>query len=138
VAAITDPINEMEEIEKLLAEVTTGTIILDADDPRCPELMSFEKMPRVCLVSQDAANETVARHIQSGGDGVRLELDGEDTWIVIHRHGESMRLFPSRDLPDAPDETILRAAMMAAAMAVALGIETDLIKSGLRAPPAPP
>jgi cyanophycin synthetase len=137
VAAITDPINEMGEIEKLLAEVTTGTIILDADDPRCPELMSFEKMPRVCLISQNAANETVARHIETGGDAVRLELDGEDTWIVIHHSGESMRLFPSRDLPDAPDETALRAAMMAAAMGTALDVEADALKSMLLSQPGP-
>jgi len=131
VAAVTDPVSRTGDIEKLLGELTRGTFVLDADDPRCSELLSAETTPRMCLVSQNETNETVKRHIESGGDAVRLERDGGDAWIVVSKKGESKKLFAASYLPNSEDNNEIRATLFAVAMAMALGIETGSIKSGL-------
>jgi len=135
VAAITTALSETGDVEKLLAELTKGSIVLDADDPRCAELMSFEKTPRVCLVSQDASNETVTRHIQSGGDVVRLEPDGDDSWIVSSAKSESKKIVRTQDLTPEDDDQI-RAALFAVAMGMALGVTTENCQTALTGTPA--
>jgi len=129
VAAITGALSETGDVEKLLAELTKESLVLDADDPRCQALWSAEGLPPVCLVSMAESNESVARHLQNGGDAVGLERDGDAAWIVVSTKGQSTKLMAASDLPGAEDASAVRAALFAVAMALALGIETDSIRS---------
>lgn len=122
----------MARVKELVARVTRGTLVLNADDERCVAMAERTPARRVSYVAATADNPVAGRHAASGGLAVTLRDGGTDgTEIVLHEDKTAVVVNKASDIPTTLEDTVHNAAF-AIAIARGLGVSLDDIRTGLR------
>ncbi len=125
--AIGDPPSAWRDAAQVLIATagSTGTVVLDAADPRMPELRELATGP-VILISADPSHPALIEHLHRGSKGITIVgsgvtvLDGEGRSSVI-------AVLPAQH--DGQED--LLPVLMPAAAAVALGIPVEVVGTAL-------
>jgi len=130
-----DTLDGLARVKRVIAEVTRGTVVLNADDEQTLKMAAFSPAKHVMYVTRNPEHELVREHIRLGKPAVVLEQGVNGDQIVVYDNGTQMPLIWTR-LVRATLEGKARHnvenAMFAAGMAYALGKTLDQIRTGLR------
>ncbi|MGD9619589.1 MAG: cyanophycin synthetase [Mycolicibacterium sp.] len=130
-----DTLDGLARVKRVVAEVTRGTVVLNADDEQTLKMASFSPAEQVMYVTRNPEHELVREHIRLGKLAVVLEQGVNGDQIVIYDNGTQMPLMWTQLIPATLEGKALHNvenAMFAAGMAYALGKTLDQISSGLR------
>jgi hypothetical protein len=113
---------------------TSGAVVLDADSPLALRLAIELGRDRLVLVSLDASEPPVARHLAAGGAAVLLVLGDQGETVELHRAAETVatiRVSSVRSKGRRVSERRLRRAMFAMGLAFALGLTGEEIVTAM-------
>ncbi|MCB0933235.1 MAG: cyanophycin synthetase [Mycobacterium sp.] len=130
-----DTLEGLARVKRVVAEVTRGTVVLNADDEQTLKMAAFSPAKQVMYVTQEPEHEMVREHIRLGKPAVVLEQGVNGDQIVIYDNGTQMPLMWTYLIPATLEGKALHNvenAMFAAGMAYALGKTLDQIRTGLR------
>lgn len=130
-----ETLDGLARVKRVVAEVTRGTVVLNADDEQTLKMAAFSPAQRVMYVTRNPEHELVREHIRLGNPAVVLEQGLNGDQIVIYDNGTQMPLMWTQLIPATLEGKALHNvenAMFAAGMAYALGKTLDQISSGLR------
>ena len=130
-----DTLDGLARVKRVVAEVTRGTVVLNADDEQTLKMAAFSPAERVMYVTRNPEHELVREHIRLGNPAVVLEQGLNGDQIAIYDNGTQMPLMWTQLIPATLEGKALHNvenAMFAAGMAYALGKTLDQISSGLR------
>lgn len=130
-----DTLDGLARVKRVVAEVTRGTVVLNADDEQTLKMAAFSPAKQVMYVTQNPEHELVREHIRLGKPAVVLELGVNGDQIVIYDNGRQMPLMWTHLIPATLEGKALHNvenAMFAAGMAYALGKTLDQVRTGLR------
>ncbi len=128
-------LEQMAEVKSRVLRRARDTVVVNADDPLCLGMLDDVQAPRCILVTRDPSSETVARHVEQGGDAVRLETREGRDWIVFASASERVPVVAVDDIPATMDGMLKNNvfnALFAAGLSRAIGMEADSVRSGLR------
>ncbi|MBU3749301.1 MAG: cyanophycin synthetase [Mycobacterium sp.] len=130
-----DTLDDLARVKRVVAEVTRGTVVLNADNEHTLKMAAFSPASQVMYVTRNPEHELVREHIRLGKPAIVLEqgLNGEQ--IVIYDNGRQMPLMWTHLIPATLEGKALHNvenAMFAAGMAYALGKTLDQVRTGLR------
>jgi len=126
---------EMAKVKRVIIEVATDTVVLNADDPLCLEMANHTKAENLCYVTVHPGHDLVREHIRLGGRAVALELGINGEMITIYDKGAHIPLLWTHLIPATLEGKAtfnVQNAMFAAAIAFSLGKPLDDIRHGLR------
>jgi cyanophycin synthetase len=131
-----ETLDDMVAVKRKVLDVARKAVVLNADDLRCLALAhEFGPRLKVILFSCRADAPAIRDHAASGGDALFLaKYHGRET-IVLASGMNEVPLLATDDVPATKEGLIWFHginAMAAAALAIALGIGHDAIRSGLR------
>lgn len=125
---------DLARIKSLVPQVSTGLLVLNADDPLVMAMGTGRDPANLALVSEEPGSAVWQLHRQAGHTAVLFGQGREDQVSLFH--GDQRQLsIPLRDIPASQDGaigTIACAAAFATAMATGLGLASDQILQGLR------
>ncbi len=130
-----DTLEGLARVKRVVAEVTRGTVVLNADDEQTLKMAAFSPAEQVMYVTQDPEHELVREHIRLGKPAIVLEQGVNGDQIAIYDNGRQMPLMWTNLIPATLEGKALHNvenAMFAAGMAYALGKTLDQIRNGLR------
>ena len=130
-----DTLDGLARVKRVVAEVTRGTVVLNADDEQTLKMAAFSPAQRIMYVTRNPEHELVREHIRLGQPAIVLELGLNGDQIVIYDHGTQMPLMWTHLIPATLEGKALHNvenAMFAAGMAYALGKTLDQVRTGLR------
>jgi cyanophycin synthetase len=130
-----DTLDGLARVKRVVAEVTRGTVVLNADDEQTLKMAAFSPAKRIMYVTRNPEHELVREHIRLGQPAVVLEAGLNGDQIVIYDHGTQMPLMWTHLIPATLEGKALHNvenAMFAAGMAYALGKTLDQVRTGLR------
>ncbi len=130
-----DTLEQLAEVKRIPIEVTTDTVVLNADDPLCLKMADHTDAENICYVTMNPRHPLVAEHISSGGRGVVLEDGIHGHMITLYDGGAHMPLLWSNLIPATLEGRAIhnvQNAMFAAAMAHSMGVGLEDIRHGLR------
>lgn len=130
-----ETLDGLARVKRVVAEVTRGTVVLNADDEQTLKMAAFSPAQRVMYVTRNPEHELVREHIRLGNPAVVLEQGLNGDQIAIYDNGTQMPLMWTQLIPATLEGKALHNvenAMFAAGMAYALGKTLDQISSGLR------
>jgi len=129
-----ETLDDMAEVKRVVARAVTGTLVLNADDPRCLAMTEGATARQVCLVTLEDACPALTAHLATGGLGARLtRRDGRET-LTLCSAGEEIALLSVADMPAAFGGLArhnLQNGLFAAALARGMGIGADDIGKAL-------
>ena len=130
-----DTLDGLARVKRVVAEVTRGTVVLNADDEQTLKMAAFSPAERVMYVTRNPEHELVREHIRLGKPAIVLEQGLNGDQIVIYDNGTQMPLMWTHLIPATLEGKALHNvenAMFAAGMAYALGKTLDQVRTGLR------
>ncbi len=130
-----DTLEQLAEVKRIPIEVTTDTVVLNADDPLCLKMADHTRAEHICYVTMNPRHPLVAEHIQADGRGVVLEEGIHGHMITLYDKGVQMPLLWSKLIPATLEGRAIhnvQNAMFAAAMAHSMGVGLEDIRHGLR------
>ncbi|WP_116133643.1 cyanophycin synthetase [Tropicimonas sp. IMCC34043] len=130
-----DTVEGLAEVKRLVVEVAKDCAVLNADDEHTLKMAAFTDAKHICYVTRNPDNSLVREHIKLGKRAVVLEEGLNGGQIVIFDHGAHMPLMWTHLIPATLEGKALHNvenAMFTAAMAYALGLSLDQIRTGLR------
>ncbi len=130
-----DTLDDLARVKRVVAEVTRGTVVLNADNEQTLKMAAFSPAEHVMYVTRNPEHELVREHIRLGKPAVVLELGLNGDQIVIYDNGTQMPLMWTHLIPATLEGKALHNvenAMFAAGMAYALGKTLDQVRTGLR------
>ena len=130
-----ETIEQLAEVKRIPIEVTTDTVVLNADDSLCLKMADHTRAKHICYVTMNPRHPLVAEHIHANGRGVVLEEGIHGHMITLYDNGVQMPLLWSRLIPATLEGRAIhnvQNAMFAAAMAHAMGVGLEDIRHGLR------
>lgn len=129
-----ETLDDMARVKRIVAAAATGTVVLNADDPRCQAMADGAKAAQVCLVSIEANSPALDTHLAAGGCGARLtRRDGMAT-LTLCRGEEETALMAAAEIPATLGGLALhniQNALFAAALAQGIGIGVEDIRAAL-------
>jgi len=128
-------VDEMAVVKRQVVENTTGTAVLNADDPRCLAMIGHSPAERVFLFSGDPHSAPARRHVEAGGCAVLVEQHGPVQSIAIFLGQERQHVATVDEIPLTDGGRArynVENAVAAAAAAYAAGVPVDAIRKGLR------
>lgn len=126
---------QLAEVKRIVVEVATDSVVLNADDLECLKMAAFTKAKHVCYVTMNSSHGLVRDHIRAGGRAVVLESGINGDMITIFDSGAHIPLLWSHLIPATIEGKAthnVQNAMFAAAIAYSLGKSLEDIKQGLR------
>ncbi|MBX3068899.1 MAG: acetate--CoA ligase family protein [Thermomicrobiales bacterium] len=122
------PTGDWRDVAEVLLSTlaSDGTLVLDADDPRCPSLLTTQSA-EILLVSVDRDHPVFAAHCAAGGRGIVWHADdGMDVVLLVNGDDTPAPIltFP---LPCDVDDSTKRSLLLMAATAVAVGVSLEAI-----------
>lgn len=108
----------------MLADCTTGLVVVDADTPACLKVTQQNPDRRYCLVSTLADSEEISRHIDKNQPAMVLSKDKQQ--LILYDQGDVIFEINTQDIPllhDNARPALIRALLHAAAMAYGLGLD---------------
>lgn len=130
-----DTLAQLAEVKRIVVEVATDAVVLNADDLECLKMAAFTKAKHVCYVTMNSGHGLVRDHIRSGGRAIVLESGINGDMITIFDNGAHIPLLWSHLIPATIEGKAthnVQNAMFAAAIAYNLGKSLEDIKQGLR------
>lgn len=130
-----DTLDGLAEVKRVIAEVTRGTVVLNADNEYTLKMASHSPAKHIMYVTRNAENKLVREHIRLGKRAVVLEKGLNGDQIVIYENGTQIPLIWTYLIPATLEGKAIHNvenAMFAAGMAYALGKTLDQIRTGLR------
>jgi cyanophycin synthetase len=130
-----DTLDELAEVKRTVVEVATGTVVLNADDPRVLRMAGYTRAKYVCYVTMNPRHPLVQQHIRAGGRAVVLEQGINGHMITLYDKGMHTPLVWTHLIPATMEGRALHNvnnAMFAAALAVGLDVKKEQIEAGLR------
>ena len=109
--------------------------MLNADNEHTLKMAAYTPAKHICYVTRTADHPLVREHIRLGKRAVVLEQGLNGDQIVIYDHGSQLPLIWTHLIPATVEGKALHNvenAMFTAAMAYALGLSLDQIRTGLR------
>lgn len=128
-------LEDLARVKRVVAEVTRGTVVLNADNEQTLKMAAFSPAKQVMYVTRNPEHELVREHIQLGKPAIVLEQGLNGDQIVIYDNGTQMPLMWTHLIPATLEGKALHNvenAMFAAGMAYALGKTLDQVRTGLR------
>ena len=128
-------LDELAEVKRLVVEVAKDCAVLNADNEYTLKMAAHTEAKRICYVTRNALHPLVREHIKLGQPAVVLEQGLNGDQIVIYDHGHQLPLIWTHLIPATVEGKALHNvenAMFTAAMAYALGLSLDQIRTGLR------
>jgi cyanophycin synthetase len=130
-----ETVEQLAEVKRIPIEVARDTVVLNADDPLCVRMASHTRAKHVCYATINPENRLVREHIRAGGRAVALEGGVNGQMITLYDKGAHIPMLWTHLIPATIEGKALhnvQNAMFAAAMAYAMGVRLDDIRSGLR------
>lgn len=130
-----DTLDGLARVKQVIAQVTRGTVVLNADDEHTLKMAAVSPARRIMYVTRNPEHELVREHIRLGQPAVVLEQGLNGDQVVIYDNGVQLPLIWTHLIPATLEGKALHNvenAMFAAGMAYALGKTLDQIRSGLR------
>ncbi len=128
-------LEQLAKVKRIPIEVARDTVVLNADDPLCMRMAAHTRAKHVCWVTMHPENPLVREHIRAGGRAVALEGGVNGQMITLYDHGSHLPLLWTHLIPATLEGQAahnVQNAMFAAAMAHAMGLKLDDIRTGLR------
>jgi len=129
-----ETLDDMALHKRQVIERTTGTVVLNVEDPRCLAMQTHNSAEEVILVAHNKDHPAIKAHLRAGGRAVVTVPGKADTEIATISEEGIMPLMRVNQIPATFDGKALfnvENAMTAAAIAIGLDIERDSIIKGL-------
>ncbi|NND00257.1 MAG: cyanophycin synthetase, partial [Gammaproteobacteria bacterium] len=130
-----ETVEQLAQIKRIVVEVATDCVVLNADDVLCLQMADFCTAERICYVTMNPGHGLVREHIRSGGMAVVLENGINGEMITIYDKGAHIPLLWAHLIPatmEAKARHNVQNAMFAAGMAYAFDTSLENIRQGLR------
>ncbi len=130
-----DTVEDLALVKRLVVEVAKDCAVLNADNEHTLKMAAYTQARHICYVTMRPDHPLVREHIKMGQRAVVLEQGLNGDQIVIYDHGNQMPLIWTHLIPATVEGKALHNvenAMFTAAMAFALGLTLDQIRTGLR------
>ena len=130
-----DTVQELADVKRLVVEVAKDCAVLNADNEYTLKMAAHTAAAHICYVTRNPDHPLVREHIRQGKRAVVLEQGLNGDQIVIYDHGSHLPLIWTHLIPATVEGKALHNvenAMFTAAMAYALGLTLDQIRTGLR------
>ena len=118
-----------------MIERTTGTAVLNAEDPRCLAMRDHTPAKHIVLVAQSADHPAITSHCEAGGTAIVIDPPGADGKLCLCDSGSITPLLELAEIPATCKGAALynaENAMFATAAAIGLGVSREAIIAGLR------
>jgi cyanophycin synthetase len=128
-----DTLEQMAKLKRKILDAASGTVVLNADDRFCRELMAEFSAARTSVFSFDPESGTVSQHLKKGGAAFCLD-ESERPQIVRLQGDEAQSIAFVSDMPATWGGVVrhnIANALAAAALADGLGIDLGTIRAGL-------
>ena len=128
-------IEELAEVKRVVIDVATDTVVLNADDPLVLRMADYASADHVCYVTMSPQHALVREHIRADGRAVVLEEGIAGHMITLYDKGHHIPLLWTHLIPATVQGKALhnvQNAMFAAAMAFSTGVKLEDIRHGLR------
>ncbi|MEO1658395.1 MAG: cyanophycin synthetase [Pseudomonadota bacterium] len=130
-----DTLDDLARVKRLVVEVARDTAVLNADNIYTLKMAAHTEAEHLCYVTQNPNNKIVKEHIKAGKRAVVLEDGANGEQIVLYDKESQTPLIWTHLIPatlEGKARHNVENAMFAAAMAYAMGLSLDQIRSGLR------
>lgn len=130
-----DTLDDLARVKRMVVEVARGTAVLNADNIYTLKMAAHTDAENICYVTRNPNNRIVREHIKLGKQAVVLEEGVNGQQIVLYDKGTQTQLMWTHLIPATLEGKAMHNvenAMFAAAMAYAMGLTMDQIRSGLR------
>jgi cyanophycin synthetase len=130
-----ETVEELAEVKRLVVEVAKDCAVLNADNEHTLKMAAHTEARHICWVTRDPEHPLVREHIRLGKRAVVLEQGLNGDQIAIYDNGNQIPLIWTHLIPATLEGKALHNvenAMFTAAMAYALGLSLDQIRTGLR------
>ncbi len=130
-----DSLEALAEVKRIVVEVARDTAVLNADDPLVLRMAAYTEAKHLCYVTTNPGHAIVREHIRAGGRAVSLESGVNGQMITIYDKGAHIPLLWTHLIPATIEGRAMhnvQNAMIAAAMAFAMGHKLETIRQGLR------
>ena len=130
-----DTVEQLAAIKRIVVEVARDTAVLNADDPLCLEMADHTDAEHICYVTMLPEHDLVKAHIRAEGRAVVLEKGLNGDMITIHDRGAHIPLLWTHLVPATLEGRArhnVQNAMFATAIAYAMGVGLEDIRTGLR------
>jgi cyanophycin synthetase len=128
-------LDEMAVHKRQVIERTTGTAVLNAEDPRCLAMRDHTQAQHIVLVGRSAAHPAVTSHCEAGGTAIIIDPPGADGNLCICDSAGITPLLALAEIPATCKGTAFynaENAQFATAAALGLGLSGEVIAAGLR------
>jgi cyanophycin synthetase len=128
-------LEELAEVKRIVVEVARDCAVLNADDLNCLKMADHTEASRIAYVTMNPRHDLVRRHIRAGGLACVLEEGINGQMITLYEKGGHFPLLWTHLIPATLEGKALhnvQNAMFAAAMAYAMGVKLENIRTGLR------
>lgn len=125
---------DTQQIQRLALSIADDCAVINADDPRCLELMQGLATEKVCLVSLDENHAAVAQHVKNGGRAAVLSRAATGGQLQLIAQGAVMPLVAVSEIPatlQGKAEHNIQNALFTAAMGFAMGLKLSDLRHGL-------
>ncbi|MFK5923060.1 MAG: Mur ligase family protein [Verrucomicrobiota bacterium] len=132
-----DTLEGMADIKQVVAELARDTVVLNADDPLCIDMIRHLGGRQLSLVTRDPDNSIAMIPTTELSSLITL-AQGKSSHvqnIVIHSNGEETPILKTLDIPatfDGQARHQVDNAMFAIAITFSMGIDIEFIQKGLR------
>ena len=130
-----DTLEQLAEIKRIVVEVARECAVLNADDENVLKMSGYTDAKVICYVTMNPSHALVREHIRAGGRACALEAGVNGQMITLYDKGSHIPLMWTHLIPATLEGRAthnVQNAMVAAAMAFALGVKLDAIRQGLR------
>ncbi|MBK8286362.1 MAG: cyanophycin synthetase [Ahniella sp.] len=130
-----DTLEQLAEIKRIVVEVARDCAVLNADDPNVLKMSGYTDAKTICYVTTNPSHALVREHIRAGGRACALEAGVNGQMVTLYDKGSHIPLMWTHLIPATLEGRAMhnvQNAMVAAAMAFAMGIKLDAIRQGLR------
>ncbi|NUN12762.1 MAG: cyanophycin synthetase [Myxococcales bacterium] len=130
-----DTLEQLAQIKRIVVEVARDAAVLNADDAHCLRMADHTDAKNIWYVTMNQAHSLVREHIRAGGSAVVLEGGINGHMITLYHQGAQMPLLWTHLIPATLEGRAMhnvQNAMFAAAMAYAMDVRLDDIRTGLR------
>lgn len=128
-----DTLEQMAKLKRKAIDAARKTVVLNADDRLCRQLIGEFPVHRTTVFSFDSRSGTVKEHLEKGG--VAFCLDESEVPRIVRLQGqEAHTIVCISDMPATWGGVVrhnIANAMAAAALADGLGIASGIIRAGL-------
>ncbi|HEB80034.1 MAG TPA: ATP-grasp domain-containing protein, partial [Rhodospirillales bacterium] len=116
-------------------DAARGMVIVNAEDPAAIKLAGKINYRRIVMVSRNAKNKVVRRHIGIGGDAVVLEKKSEGAMVALYVNGRRNAVLPVQAIPAIGEKSgpwALRWCLYGLALAHGMGVAPEVAHRALK------